>query len=74
MPWLNKLSEPTSHGILVTEGDVTMNGAMCDLRARVELLYAALKVPASHVLQPRAHHYTLWVGYILLHRSPLKFS
>ena len=57
VPWLNKLSEPTSHGILVTEGVVTMHGAMCDLWARV---YGARTVPAPHVLQPGAHHYT-WV-------------
>ena len=60
VPWLNKLSEPTSRGILVTEGDVTMHGAMCDLRARVELLYGVRTVPAPHLLQPGAHHYT-WV-------------
>ena len=60
VPWINKLSEPSSGGILVTEGDVTMHGAMCDLRARVELLCGAWTVPAPHVLQPGAHHYT-WV-------------
>ena len=60
VPRLNKLSEPTTCGILVTEGEVTKHGVMCDLRARTELLYGARTVPAPHVLQPRAQHYT-WV-------------
>ena len=58
--WLNKLNEPSNHGILVTEGDVTMHGIMCDLRTRVDLLYGARTVRTPHVLQPRAHHST-WV-------------
>ena len=37
-----------------------MHGAMCDLRAGVELLYGARTVHAPHVLQPGARHYT-WV-------------
>ena len=60
VPWLNKLSEPSSCGILVTEGNVTMHGALCDLRACVDLLFGARTVRAPRVLQPGAHHYT-WV-------------
>ena len=31
VPWLNKLSDPSSCGIFVTIGDVTVHGALCDL-------------------------------------------
>ena len=58
--WLKKHSEPSSCGVLVTEGDDTMHGTMCDLRARVDFFYGARTVRGPHLLKRGACHYT-WV-------------
>ena len=49
--WLNKLSELTDGGNVVTEGTAAMHGATCDLAARLDLLYGVSAMQDPHVLQ-----------------------
>ena len=56
VPWLHGLSEPSSCGVLVMEGDNPMHGAMCELGTGVDFLYRARTILASYVLQPATHY------------------